>query len=85
MKSMWSAGDIVACNCPNCRQVVQSPPPLHPPPEQVAQRIAEAAALQHVPSDLVDRGPDVVRRSERVRPARPLAVPVSSGHYSRLP
>lgn len=24
MKSMWSAGDIVACNCPNCRQVVQS-------------------------------------------------------------
>ncbi len=24
MKSLWSAGDIVACNCPTCRQVVQS-------------------------------------------------------------
>ncbi len=24
MKSAWNAGDIVACNCPTCRQVVQS-------------------------------------------------------------
>ena len=24
MKSAWNAGDIVACTCPTCRQVVQS-------------------------------------------------------------
>ena len=24
MKSMWSAGDIVASNCPHCRKAVQS-------------------------------------------------------------
>jgi hypothetical protein len=24
MKALWNPGDIVACNCPNCRQVVQS-------------------------------------------------------------
>ncbi len=24
MKSLWNAGDVVACNCPNCRKVVQS-------------------------------------------------------------
>ena len=42
---------------------------------ELPQRVAQAAAVQHVAADLVERGPDVVRRSQRVGTTGPRAVP----------
>jgi hypothetical protein len=60
--------------------------PRHPArqrsaPQQVAQRLPQAAAVEHLRADLVDRGTHVVRRGERVGAALPGAVPVAVGRH----
>ena len=69
-------------------QVVETAATGRPAPQQVAQRVAQAAAVQHLRADRVDGGPHVVRRRQRVRPALPgpVAVAPRTGHCaSRLP
>ena len=53
------------------QQVVQAPPAVRAAAQQVAQRLPEAAAREHLGADLVDGGPHVVRRRRagRARPA----------------
>ena len=64
-------------------QVVEAAPAGWPAPQQLPQRVAQAAAGEHVLTHRVDRGANVVRRGERVRTALPRPVPVAS--HSRLP
>src|SRR3712207_8806337 len=45
--------------------------------QQLAQRLAHAAAAEHRVADLVDRAAQVVGRGERVGPAPPAPVPVA--------
>jgi hypothetical protein len=58
-------------------QLVESPAALRAAPEQLAQRLPDAASAQHRVADLVDGVAQVVGRRERVRAAVPAAVPVT--------
>ena len=55
-------------------QLVQAAAAVDAAPQQVAQRLAQAAAGQHLAPDLVEGGPHVVRRRQRVGAAVPGAV-----------
>ena len=60
-------------------QLVEAPPSLRAAAQQLAQRLADAAAGEHRVADLVDGVAEVVGRRERVGPAVPAAVPVARG------
>ncbi len=55
-------------------EVVEAPVAVEPPPQQVGQRVPHRPAGEHVAAQLVEGGPDVVRRGQRVGTVAPGSV-----------